>query len=247
MVDLENKFARTCTYTVLLLALIIGVVAVATNSNFVSADPCAAQLGSPTVSMQQYYGSNLQVTVPLSATCSFYTGQLYAAGTAYDTTYNSNIGTANSALSTTYGSNSFGGQLQFNLPTSAMSHSVQLSVSIYSGQTGYYQQYSGYPLTTTSATYIVGPSYQNSYQYPYYPTSPTYPTYATYPTYPTHPTYPTYPSYPTYPGNNYYYHSYPYYNPNPGGYYYYYHNGGYNNNYQYCNRSNNYCHTPTHR
>ena len=161
---MEHAYARTCTCAVLLLALVIGIVAVASGNNSVSADPCTAQLGSPSISMQQYYGSNLQVTVPVSTTCSLYTSQLYATGTAYDTTYNSNIGTANTALTATYGSNAFGGQLQFNLPTSAVSHSVQFLVSIYA-QKGYYQQYyDGSPLTTTSETLMFSPSYQNSYQ-----------------------------------------------------------------------------------
>jgi hypothetical protein len=254
---LRRKFTKTCNYALIILVLAIGLAVVATNNNLVSAQTCTAQLGSPNISMQQYYGANFQVTLPVSATCPFYVGQVYAVGTAYDTTYNSNIGTANSALSATYGGNSFSGQLQFNLPTSAESHSVQFSVSIYSSQSGYGQQYyGGALLTTTSATFVVSPSYyQNGYQnYPYYPSYPTYPTYPSYPTYPIYPNnqycpnfpwYPTYPSnpgYPHYPGNNYYYHSYPNCNQNSGYYYsYYYHNGYYNNNNYYCNQSRNYC------
>ena len=251
MIHLEQKFARTCIYAAIIVALAIGVVATATNNNFVAADPCYAQIGSPTTATQQYYGSNFLLTVPISATCSIYAGQLYATGTAYDTTFNSNVGTANTILSTTYGSNAFGGQLQFNLPASAASHSVQFFVSIY-GQTGYYQPYGygGSALTTTSATFVVNPPYQYGYQnYPYYSNyqnNPYYSNYQNYPTYPTYPNYPNYqapyqsPGYPyNYPGNNYYYHPYPYYFPY-GGYYYYYRYGwGYNNH--YCPRSNNYC------
>jgi len=216
------------------LVLAVGVVGVGAGSSLVSAQPCSAQLGSPSTLSQQYL--SFQVSVPVSASCSFSTGQLYAAGTAYDTVYNSNIGTANTILSATYGAYGFTGQLQFNLPSSAASHPVQFSVSIYSTQPGYYQQYyGGSVLTTTSATFIVGPSYLNSYQnYPY-------PYYSTYPTYPT---YPAYPSYPYNPGNNYYYyysHPYSYYNQNRGGYYYYYYyrGGGYYNH--PCSGSHSYC------
>jgi hypothetical protein len=214
--------------------------------------------------MQQYYTSNFQVTVPVSTTCAFYAGQLYATGTAYDTTYNSNVGTANTALSATYGGNVFSGQLQFNLPTSEESHPVQFSVSIYSTQTQYGQgsygglNYGSSVLATTSATFTLAPSYyQNGYQnYPTYPTYPSNPynNYPSYPSYPqngyqNYPTYPSYPSYPSYPNNNYYYNPYyQYHNPgnyyyyHNGGYYYYYNNGGYYNH--YCNPSNHYCHHP---
>ena len=231
---MERKFARTCSYAVLILALAIGIVAAATNNSLVSAQACTAQLGTPTTTNQQYYGSNLQVTVPVSTSCSYYTPQLFATGTAYDTTYNTNIGTANTVLSVVYGGYGSSGQLQFSLPTSAVSHPVQFSVSIYGSQPGYWQQYYGSVLTTASETFVIGPSYLNSYPtYPYNPTYPTYSTYPTYPTYPTYRSYPTFPRYPYYPGN------YQYQN-HPGNYNYNYNGGNYNNN-QYCTRSNNYC------
>lgn len=238
---MQQKLVKTCSYALLVFALVVGVFAVAENNSFVSAQACSAQLGSPTSSIQPYYTSNFQVTVPVSTTCSFYAGQLYAAGTAYDTTYNSNVGTANAVLSATYGANVFNGQLQFNLPASVASHSVQFSVSIYSTQTvygqGYYgsSYYGGSLLATTSATFALGPSvYQNGYPY--------------YGTYPSN-TYPTYPSYSYYyPGNYYYYN--PYYNQNNGGYYYSYNyhnynNGGYHyhNNGGHYQNGNNYCST----
>jgi hypothetical protein len=259
MVDLERKLAESCNYALIILVLATGLVVLATNNNFVLAQTCTAQLGSPIISTQLYYGTSFEVTLPVSATCPFYPGQLYAVGTAYDTTYNSNVGTANSALSATYGGYSFSGQLQFNLPTSAESHSVQFSVSIYSQQAGYGQSNYGALLTTTSATFVVGPSYyQSGYpSYPYYPSYPTYPTYPSYPSYPTYPTYPsnlycpsypwypTYPSYPGYspgyPGNNYYHHQYAYCHPSSGYYNNYYHNGYYNNNNNYCSPSRNFC------
>jgi hypothetical protein len=214
---LVQTYTKTRNYAILGIVLIIAILAVGANSNPVLAQPCTAQLGYPITATPQYYGLNVQVTVPVSATCSIYTSQLYAVGTAY-TGYNSEVGTANTVLSAVYG-NSFSGQLQFSLPVSVQT--VQFSVSIYNAQNGYYQQYYGsQPVAVTSETYVVSPTYQ-SY--------PTYPTYPSYPTYPTYSTYPTYPSYPAYRGYNYYYRN--------AGYYNYYHNGGYYSN-QHCNRWN---------
>ena len=209
--------ARNCV--ILGIILFVAIFAVGLNSSQVSADPCAAQLGYP-IATQQYYGSNVLVTVPVSATCSFQASQLYAVGTAYDATYNSNVGTANTALNAINGGNSFSGQLQFNFPISTQADSVQFSVSIYNAQTGYVQSYyGGSLLTTTSATFVVSASNYQSYPYN-----------------------PVYPSYPYYPGYNYYYAPYPYHVPNSGSYYhYYYYNRGYYNNYRHCNNWKNSC------
>jgi len=220
---LEQKIVKTCRYAALIFALIIGVFTLASSNSLVSAQPCTAQLGSPSMSVEAYYVSNFEVTLPVSTACSFYTGPVYAAGTAYDTTYNSNVGTANAVLSANYGGYVFNGQLVFNLPASVQSHSVQFSVSIYSTQTAYAQGYYGAPyyggtlLATASETFALEPSvYQNGY--PYYPTYPSY-------------SYPTYPSYSYYyPGN--YYYSTPYYS---GGYYYSNNYNNYNNGYHYYN------------
>jgi len=234
---LTHKLAKTCSYAVLILAMVIGVVAVATNNTFASAQPCQALLGSPNVYGQQYYyGGNFQVTVPVSATCSFFPGQVYATGTAYDTTYNANIGTANAVLGPAYTGYASTGQLTFTLPTSAQFHAVQFSVSIYSSPTGYYGGYYGTYfgsslLAQTSSTFVVGPTYYQSYYQNYYPSYPTYPNY---PTYPSYSTYPTYPSYPWYTQNQGHYFMRGFYNYYyMRGYYNYYYNGGYNNN-NYC-------------
>ena len=184
---MERKFAKTCTYALLITILAAGVVATATNNSFALAQSCSAQLGSPNVYAQQYYyGGIFQVTLPVSATCSSYTGQLYATGTAYDN--GANVGTANTILSPTYGSNGFTGQLSFTLPTSAQYNSVQFSVSIYSTQNGYGDSL----LATTSSTFVLGSSYYPSY--PYYPYYPYYPSYPSYPSYSSNPSYPSNPS-----------------------------------------------------
>jgi len=224
---LKEKLARTCTYAALVLMLTVGVVAVGTNPNLVLAQPCQAQLGSPNVSSQSYYyGLNFQVTVPVSASCSFYAGQLYASGTAYDTSYNTNIGTANAVLTSTYAGYGYTGQVTFTLPTSEQSHAVQFSVSVYGTQNGYYGGPYGGLLAQASATFVVGPSYYQGY--------PLYPSY----TPPSSSSYPTYPAYPAYAVNPYY--SGSRYYQNQGGYYYmrgyynYYHYGGASHNGNYC-------------
>ena len=214
MIKMERSSRKSCGHLALILALVIGAVAVGVGNNPVSAQACTAQLGTPTTYNQQYYGSGFQVMVPVSTSCSFYAGQLYASGTAYDTTYNSNIGSANTQLSSTYGGYGSNGQLQFNLPVMAASHPIQFTVSIFA--TGDSQQYyGGSNLATTSITYVVGPNYPNLYQN--YPYSPSYPSYQG----------PSYPGYTYYPGNGYnYYRGNFYYNPG-----YYYRNGGFNNHY----------------
>lgn len=225
---MDEKFAKTCAYALLMALLATGVVAVATNNSFALAQPCQAQIGSPNVSTLQYYyyGGNFQVSVPVSASCSFYAGQLYASGTAYDTTYNVNIGTANTVLNPTYGGYGYTGQLTFTLPISSQSHSVQFSVSIYGTQNGYYGGYYGNLLAQTSSTFVIGPSYYQGYPaYPYYST-PSYP-YSSY--YPYYPSYPSYPSYPYYYSN--YYHNGGYYYHYNGGYYYYHYSGSYSGSY----------------
>jgi len=225
---MEEKFARTCTYALLITLLAAGIVGIATNNSLAFAQPCQAQLGSPSVSSQQYnsyyyYGGNFQVTVPVSATCPFYPGQLYATGTAYDTTYNTNIGSANTVLTSTYGGYGLSGQLSFTLPSSAQSHSVQFTVSIYGTQNGYYGgyyngYYGGALLAQATSTFVVSPNYYQGY--PGYPSYPSYP----------YPSYPSYPYNPSYPGSGYYY-----------NYYYHYYNGGYN----WC-RWHNSCSWPHH-
>ena len=219
---MSEKHTRTCTYAALVLTLAIGVIAVATNANIVLAQPCQAQLGAPNVSQPYYYGPSFQVTVPVSTSCSYYAGQLYASGTAYDASYNTNVGTANTVLTSTYAGYGYTGQLTFSLPISEQSRSVQFSVSVYGTQNGYYAGPYGGLLAQTFATYLVGPSYYQGY--------PLYPSYTT-------PSYPQYPTYPSYPAINPYFSSHYYQNPGyyyMGGYYNYYHNGAISGNSEYC-------------
>jgi len=127
------------------------------NTPVIAQSPCIVQVSYPAIS--QNYNPNIGVTVPVSATCS-YSGQLYAVGDAYDTTTNSDLGSVNTGLSSTGGGN-FNGQLNFFLPTSAQSDTIQISVSIYNNPFGN----NGSPLATTSQTLTLeNGSYNQSYQ-----------------------------------------------------------------------------------
>src|SRR5208337_509099 len=119
--------------------------------------PCIAQASYPAVSSPQG-NYNFAVTVPVSASCSYTVGSLYAVGDAYDTTVSSDLGTVSTGLSLV-GGGSYSGQLLFSLPTSTLGHTVQFSVSIYNNYNGQ----SGSPLATTSQSVTIGSSFNQSY------------------------------------------------------------------------------------
>lgn len=182
-----------------MLAFLVIAVGVMANSDLLSADSCGMQLG---YSVQTtYYGSSVQMVVPVSASCSFSGGQLYAVGNAYDTSLNSNVGSVNTALVPSVG-NAYSGQLVFNLPYGSQGHTVQITVSLYSGGLN------GQMLTTAAQTVQV----PNNYNYSY-PSNYCYPGYNCYPWYPSYPSYPSYPYYPPSPPHH--HHEYPH--PPPPG------------------------------
>lgn len=150
------------------LVLVIAIAAVAASGNIVFADSCVAQLSYPI--MPSAYSSNVQLVVPVSATCTPIGNALTAVGSAYDTSVNANVGTVNTLLSSATGG-TFNGQLIFNLPPTSLGHSVQILVSIYSGGQTTPGQY-GALLTTVSETVQLNP---NSYQNSYYPPNQYYP------------------------------------------------------------------------
>jgi hypothetical protein len=201
---LNLKFSKTCTGATLVLALTIAIVAAVANISPVMADQCSAQLSYPVMPTSYYNSySTVSITVPVSVSCAYISSPLYAVGTAYDSTDNSNVGTANAVLSPSYGG-VFNGQLVFGLQPSVQGHTVQVSVSIYNNgynvpyYGGYNYQNNGAVLTTAYISFQV---YGNYYPYNQYPTYPTYPTYPSY-TYPSYSSY--YPRYstPTRPYNN---------------------------------------------
>jgi len=158
-----NRVLKTRNLALILVLLIAAVIFASSNDPVLAQSPCLAQVGYPTISTSQYYGANIGMTVPVYATCSFYSGQLYAVGSAYDTVLNSNLGSVSTPLYTA-SIGSFNGQLVFNLPVAAQGHTVQFTISIYSSAYGY----NGSPLATTYQAVTVNggyPYYQNSYAY----------------------------------------------------------------------------------
>ena len=145
---------------VIALALLLGVVLV--GNNVVLADSCSAQLNYSTTY------SNGQIIVPVSASCSFIGGQLYAVGYAVDS-FGRNLGSTSTVLTSINGGNEFSGQLVFTSPFPAQGGTVQVSVSIYSNGPN------GTILTSTTQTLQVNGAYYSPGTYWYYPWYPSYP------------------------------------------------------------------------
>jgi hypothetical protein len=136
------------------LAFFLAYAAFAANSTPVFAQtPCTAQANYPAVSAPQYYNSSIAVTVPLSTSCSYIRGPLFAVGNAYDTTTSTSLGTVSTGLNSV-GGGSYTGQLVFSLPPSTLGHTVRFSVSIYNN----YNSQSGSPLASTSQSITIDPS-----------------------------------------------------------------------------------------
>jgi hypothetical protein len=191
------------------MALLLPLAAVAANSSPVFAQSaCGAQVNSSITATQQYYGSsgsydasnynwNIQMSVPVSASCSYTRGQLYATGNAFDTTSGTNLASANTVLNNVNGGY-YNGQLVFTLPPSVMGHPLQISISVYSNYNGQY----GSLVATTSQSVTIHPSnsyYQSNYQNNYQNNYPSY----------------YYNQYPRYHYYRYGYRSYYYYYYNP--------------------------------
>ena len=105
---------KTCKFGTLLLVFIL--VAVVVGNSPASADPCTIQSSSLAYVGQHYdYGYNGVVIVPISATCSFSGGQLYAVGDATDASTNAQAGSANTVLFSATGTTIYTGQLAFRI------------------------------------------------------------------------------------------------------------------------------------
>jgi hypothetical protein len=173
---------RRCGHAVVALALLLGVIMVAGNSSSVAADSCVAQLSNSSLAITQYYDSNGQIVVPVSATCAFSGYQLYAEGNIYDVSTNSNLTSTSTILTSINGGNVFNGQLIFNLPPLSQNDVLQISVSIYSNG------FNDSLLTSVSQTVqVVGANYYTPPAYPgnywYYPSYPSYQWSPSYPSY----------------------------------------------------------------
>ena len=151
-------------YGMILLGFILAATIVLNGSSPVLADQCVAQLGYSSLSTTQYYyNSNIAITVPVSATCSFVGNQLYAVGNAYDRSANRNVGSVSTALTTNTG-NTFTGQLVFNLPSSILGDQLQITVSIYGGYPYGYYGYGGNGTPLARAAQLLRVN-SNNYQY----------------------------------------------------------------------------------
>jgi len=145
----------------LVLVLMVAIAAVGASGTLVSADPCIAQLSYPIMPTAYSYNSNVQVIVPVSATCTSIGTAFTAVGDAYDTSGNADLGSVNTLLSPVNGA-TFSGQLVFNLPPTSLGHTVQVSVSIFNGGQTAPGQY-GTLLTTASENVQVTPTNYNGY------------------------------------------------------------------------------------
>jgi hypothetical protein len=156
-------------YGIILLTFILLAVVGVNGSSPVSAQSCAEQLGYSSLSTTQYYyNSNIAITVPVTATCSYVATQLYAVGNAYDTSSQRNLGSVRTQLTSSYG-NTLTGQLVFNLSPSIIGHQLQVTVVIYGGYPyGYGYGGNGAQLAAASQLLRVNANnYQNGYNYQY--------------------------------------------------------------------------------
>ncbi|MGO9643411.1 MAG: hypothetical protein ACLPY5_01550 [Candidatus Bathyarchaeia archaeon] len=152
------------------LAVLTFITAMAiVNVNSVSAQaPCVAQLDSPYMSTATLNpNSNIVVTMPVSVTCSFIRGQLYAVGDAFDNSTNTPLGSVLSTLPSVDKSSQFNGQLVFIIPAADRGHSIYFAVSVYGDPPNIGANFSNAQqvlvntqlLATTSAQFLVLPEF----------------------------------------------------------------------------------------
>jgi len=161
------RFQPTIIVTVAILAIITTLVSGMVYVRSVAAQsPCVAQISYPFTSTTQNPNSNVAVTIPVSATCSFNGGQLYAVGDAFDNATNTALGSVLATLPSK-GGNQFNGQLIFIIPAADRGHPVHFEISIYSDQPNINVNFSGGQqaisntslLATTSAQFVVMPEF----------------------------------------------------------------------------------------
>lgn len=171
----------------LTFAVLLPLAAVAAGMGTVFGQSCGVNVGSM-VATTQYplssYGSSnpytIQLTVPISTNCPA-GSQLWAVGTAYDTSNGANLGSTNIIMNANNGY--YSGNLVLNLPSATVGQQLQVQIQVYNSYNN--GQYSGL-VASSSPTVTVNPS--NSYS----------------------PTTSYYNGYPTGCYNGYYYNGYPY-------------------------------------
>jgi len=148
---------------VLTFAAIFAITATSPSQVYATSNSCTAQL-SPSTATYSNYNSNVGLTVPVSATCSFSGGQLYAVGYAYDTSTNMAQSSANSLL-TWISDSTYRGQLGFKLSPTLLGQNLQISVSIYGpssySPSAYYSPGNFLGCDTTSIACNYGVPYPN--------------------------------------------------------------------------------------
>jgi hypothetical protein len=137
-------------FRIMLLVSILAAVAVG-NSPVSAQTGCTIRPSSLAYTSPNFsYGYNTYVTsgvlVPVSVTCSFVGGQLYAVGSAINPSTNARVDSSAAALSSVYGSDVYTGQLAFSIPPGVTGLKLQISISIYSG--AYYRYGMGTPIAT---------------------------------------------------------------------------------------------------
>lgn len=144
------SFMKRCNLGIVLLAFILAAVVM--SGDTVVADSCVAQLSS-FVTTAYNYNANIGVIVPVSATCALFDAQLYAVSEAYASN-GTHLGSANTVLLSPYGGSTYSGQLVFNLLPAIKGQTLEILVSIYSGQ----PSSNGLLVTTTVETVSVNPN-----------------------------------------------------------------------------------------
>jgi hypothetical protein len=141
-----------------IMLLVVILVAIEVGSSQVSAQTCTIHPSSLAyTSSNFYYGYNANgVIVPVSATCPFVGGQLYAVGYAIDPSTNVHVDSSSATLSSAYGTNTYTRQLAFSIPPEVTGHTLQILISIYTG--AYYSYGLGTSLTTSVETVQVSPN-----------------------------------------------------------------------------------------
>jgi hypothetical protein len=196
----------------LALTILLPLAIAAAGTGTVFGQSCGLQVGSMAATTQNsqgyYYGQfnpyNIQLTVPISTSCTNMGAQLWATGTVFDTLTNANLG-SNSAVMTS-NNGYYAGQLTFTVPSSVVQHVLQVQIQVYNSYNN--GQYAGLVASSSPTVTIHASSY-------YQPSSNYYTGYPSY-----------YNGYPTGYYNGYYYYSngnYYYYYP----YYYYYYSSPY--------------------
>jgi hypothetical protein len=136
---------------------------VAVGYSPVSADPCTVQPNSHGYLLPN--STAPVAVVPVSATCSFVSGPLYAEADAVDTVTHAHVASAHTVLTPVPGSTIYTGKHAFNLPPQSVGHPLQVSTTVYPGvYSGPY--YNGAPLTSGVQTVQLDP--YNNYASCYY-------------------------------------------------------------------------------